>query len=270
MIYWDLMDKTKIAWLFVILAIVVGITVIAFDKKQNQSATQNIEPATPQPTLAGLEKALSVTQDLQDSLYIDWVDDKNTVVPLSGKQFFLGTVDIKGKERYKDIANIDTINFDTLQAVEKPTNAYFTAKGFTKNSKNTKVYPLESSSYETIGYEKGDLKCLVRLDETTDPFGNFFCGTVDTAQIDLQKQMGALLPYKITKTGITSFRVQKIEDNYAIGTASETYTGYTWMAKKTGNAWKILWKSNDIAPCADMVRLGIPKSIYGNCYSPEG
>lgn len=264
------MNMTKIATLFVILAIIVGVLVIAFDSKQSKTKTPKQDPPTASTTLSNLAKQLAVKPEIRDSIYIDWIEEKNTVVPLSGKQFIIGTVDINGIGKYKGISDIENTTFTTMQPIGLTTDTFFTSNGFTSNTQNTKTYELEPAPYKTAGYENGDMKCLIRLDERTDPFGSFFCGTVDGTQIDLQKQMGSMLSYKATKDGITSFRVQKIEADYAIGTYSEAFTGYTWMAKKDGKAWKILWKSNDIAPCVDMERLGIPKSIYGNCYTPEG
>lgn len=264
------MDKTKIAALLVILAVIVGVLVISFDRQQNNQKTTKQSPESTSEILHGLAKNLEVKPELRDSIYVDWIEEDNTVVPLTGKQFIIGTVDINGIGKYKAISDIEQTTFEAMQPVVQTANTFFTSQGFAEDPQNTRTYRLDPAPYKTFGYQHNDMRCLVRLDAQTDPFGSFFCGTVDTTQIDLQKQMGSMLPYKVTKDGISSLRVQKIENNYAIGTYSEAFTGYTWMAKKEADSWKILWKSNDIAPCADMQRLGIPQSIYGNCYTPEG
>jgi hypothetical protein len=263
------MDKSRLIAFFVILAIIVGILVISYDRRQNTTPATTTGLTSASDTLVGLAKELAVTPQLRDSMYVDWIDEKNNIVPLTGKQFIIGTVDVKGIKKYKDIKDIENTTFATLRPLEQATNAFFTANGFSANTQNSKQYGIEPAPYKTLGFENGNLKCLVRFDERTDPFGSFFCGSIDTAQINLQKQMGNMLPYQATKEGITSLRVQKIENNFATGTYSEAFTGYTWMAKKEAGKWNILWKSNDIAPCADMERLGIPQSIYGNCYTPE-
>src|SRR5690606_11506527 len=111
------------------------------------------------------------------------------------------------------------------------------------------------------GYEKDDLKCVIRIDELTDPFGNFVCGTVDIAQEDRQLEFSSL--FKNTKASedsgeqITSFRVSKIESGYALGSANGNYFGYTWMAKKENEDWKIVWRGTEIATCSDMEKYDI-------------
>jgi hypothetical protein len=262
------MDKTKLAGLLIVLAVIVGYLVLTFDKKQSQESTSTASLTT-KTVLDGLAQKLEVKPELRASIYTDWLENDNTVVPLTGQQFFMGTVTITDIEQYNNIKDINDVTVANLMPIVTSADAYFSSIGFSKSKSNTNSLGSPPVKFQTLGYENNDMKCVIRLDEQTDPFGNFFCGKVDKAQMTLQKEMGTMLPYKLTKDGISSLRVQKIEGDYAIGTYSEAYSGYTWMAKKDGNTWKILWKSNDIAPCADMERLGIPKSIYGDCYSPS-
>jgi len=262
------MDRKKLAIFVIILTVIVGFLVMTFDKKTNKASTTN-SSITTKSALDGLAQKLEIKPELRDSIYVDWIEDDNSVAPLTGQTFFMGTVNINGIGQYKQVTNIENVTFDTLQPIVSTSDTYFSSIGFTKNTTNTRKAGIDPAPYETAGYENDTMKCVIRLDEHTDPFGNFFCGKVDESQIALQKQMGNMLPYKVTKGGVASLRVQKIEGDYAIGTYSEAFTGYTWMAKRDGTTWKILWKSNDIAPCADMERLGIPKSIYGSCYTPE-
>ncbi len=262
------MDKTKIAGLLIVLAVIVGFLVLTFDKKQNQESVPTTSMSTKE-VLDGQAKKLEVKPELRDSIYTDWLENDNTVVPLTGQQFFMGTVNSNGIKAYNKIKDTDNITFQTMQPVENRSDSYFSSIGFTKNAMNTLRTGTTPIRTQFIGYEKDTMKCVIRLDEHTDPFGNFFCGKVDTAQIALQKEMGNMLPYSFSKNNMSSFRVQKIEGNFAIGSYSEPITGYTWIAKKDGTTWKVIWKATEIASCSDMERLGVPKSIYGDCYSPS-
>lgn len=224
--------------------------------------------------LSGLAEALELKPELRDYMYMDWLDENKQPLPLTGSQFIVGTVNINGIGKYKAIPENDLakITLTNLSPLLTTADTYFIGQGFTKNSLNTRIIsdpPIQTAFY---GYEKGQLKCVIRIDEQTDPFGNFVCGTIDTQQEALQNEFRSLFTgAKANMDGITitSYRVQKVEGNFALGSANGNIMGYTWMAKKVNGTWQIVWRGNDIALCSEMIKQGIPKSIYGNCYDPS-
>ena len=259
------MNIFKAVGLLIFLAVVLGLLIFNFDKETTKKTTSALVTLPPNEILKGLATELGVKSDIRQSIYFDWIEG-NTLIPLTGEQFIVGTVDIKNLKEYDRLQDIESITFSALQPIESAADAYLQSLGFRKNLPNT--ITLESNpSFKFVGLENADTKCIIRLDEHTDPFATFFCGRLDTSQVALQKQMGNILPYELTPEGIESFRVQKIEGDFAIGTASQTYTGYTWIAKRADGKWQVIWQQNDIALCSDMERLGIPKSIYGECSS---
>lgn len=59
--------------------------------------------------------------------------------------------------------------------------------------------------------------------------------------------------------------VTLIDGDYAKGTANATGGGGIWFAKKTGNAWSLVWDGNGIITC-DAIPKDFPNTIITQCF----
>ena len=275
------MKKLIITAVVILGFLLIGAYLLLSRPDQSQQ-TQQTGPTTTTATtdaseetilLTGLSQALELKPELRDYMYMDWISENNQILPLTGSQFIVGTFNITGIAKYNTIPkDASKITVKTLAPLLTTADAYFMNQGFAKNTVNTRTVQADQLQIAFTGYEKGPMKCVIRIDEESDPFGNFVCGTIDTQQQALQNEFRPLFTgtkANLDGIAITSFRVQKIEDNFALGSANGYILGYTWMAENKNGAWQIVWHGNEIALCSDMQKLGIPQPIYGNCYNGE-
>lgn len=236
--------------------------------------TRTTPTIEPKQLLAGLAEAIGVTPELRDSPYWSWVDEDENIIPLHGTEFFIGTVNINGIGRYGEIPDndISQVTFEYLQPIMTVSDRFFTQQGFGKNVLNTNTKPDKILGQFWTGYGHGSIKCIAELSTHTDPFGRFFCGTIDENQLTLQKEFRTLFPLKYTpgeKPGL--LHIEKVVGDFAVGNYAEGAGpgGYTFMAKKVDGQWTVPWKGQDIASCNDMVQYGIPQEIYGQCWDEK-
>lgn len=225
-------------------------------------------PANQELTLKNLGEALQVTTDIRNYNYTDWLNENNEQLPLTGKLFWAGTSNIKDAVEGKKVGdNISLINSEFLDRYAIKTQKFFNENGFRQSAQNTFTYKQDVFVMRRLGFERGNMKCVVTLNQTTDPFGGFSCGTIDYKQIDLQKQLTPPFNLTYNPKAPLSFRVDMIKDNFSRGTASDPILGYVWFAKKTDGNWRVIWKGEEIPVCSQMKKLGVPKSIYDSCYA---
>ena len=218
--------------------------------------------------LEGLQSELSVTGTLQETMYWDWIDENNKLLPLTGKQFLLGTTDTDDIGKYGKISskNLTKINNKFFAPLLITSSDYYEQSKFVENEMNQRKNMRDELNETFRGFEKNKIKCMIRLTPQSDPYGYFFCGTIDEKQIKLQKQLSSLFSTTYNPKKYYSYRIEKINEPFARGSVSESVEGYVFIAKKTDGRWKIIWKGNEIALCSEMERLSIPKSIYESCY----
>lgn len=258
-----------------VLLVIVLLVVLAFGmwwyrKSSAVPETQSITQVEDE-TLRGLGEAIGTVVSLNDYVYYDWVNSDGSIQPLTGRQFGVGTTGSDTLGKYGNISNndISQVTEAFLSPLRNTSNGYFESIGFLQNSDNTSLVPDEiGTTY--VGYEKGEMKCLTKLYIQTDPFGYFFCGTVDTAQEELQKSFLDTFPYEKNADGsIASFRVAGVEGDFASGSASPGGPGgYQWIAKNTDGTWGVVWEGQDFPLCSDMQMYEVPTSMYPGCYDP--
>lgn len=217
--------------------------------------------------LEDLAWELGVEAQLQETMYWDWIDENNNLLPLTGNQFLIGTVNVNGIGKYGKIKSdsLEKINDKFFKPILATSDEFFADERFYADKRNSRV-GVDNPLHETYrGFEKGPIKCLLRLTAQSDPFGYFFCGVVDEEEMELQQQFSSLFSTKYNPKKPSLFRVDLIKEPFARGNFSEAILGYVWIAKKENDEWKIIWKGNEIALCSEMERLEIPKSIYQNC-----
>lgn len=226
--------------------------------------------------LEGLQAELGVEGSFQNTIYWDWIDEDGTLLPLTGKQFLLGTVDTNGIGKYGKIKsnNLTKVNNKFFKPIIATTEDYYVTSKFAESAQNSRAEVNDPLNETFRGFEKGQIKCLMRLTPQSDPFGSFFCGTVDTGQMKLQKQFSSIFSTKYNPNKNYSFRVEKIQESFAKGTVSETIFSYTWIAKKTDGKprsnrgkWSVIWKGEEIPLCLEMEEKSIPKGIYLRCHN---
>ncbi|MBI2443579.1 MAG: hypothetical protein HYV40_06790 [Candidatus Levybacteria bacterium] len=218
--------------------------------------------------LEELAGELGVDAQIQETIYWDWIDEKNTLLPLIGNQFIIGTVDANGIGKYGKVTsdNLEKINSKFFRPIINTSEDFFTMELFVEDKKNRRDSENNPLNETFRGFTRGKVLCVLRLTTQSDPFGYFFCGIVDEKQRKLQQQFTSLFSTKYNPKNFSSFRVETVEGDFASGSYSESVIGYVWFAKKENGEWNILWKGNDIALCSDMETLQIPKRIYQNCY----
>lgn len=256
----------KIVILAAFTAIFAGLSILFVFKKPVYS---------PQPTSSELlqqfEQNLGITEELQDYIYLDWINENKTLSPLNGKLFYISSFYTKDMNDFKILnqENLQGTTFENLEFLKEENDLFFAQRGFKKNTLNTRLTGEPPGRTEWIAYEKDSLKCVTRLNEFTDPYASIFCGTLDISQEKLQQPFLSLFDYSYKPNTTSSFRVNKLEDNFAAGTETQEYTGNAWIAKKTNDAWTIVWTGQEAPSCNEMKRLEIPQSIYGDCYTPN-
>ncbi|MDP3941673.1 MAG: hypothetical protein Q8Q49_05185, partial [bacterium] len=162
---------------------------------------------------------LGVDAKTRESIYWDWIDENNTLVPLTGNEFYLGTIDVNGIGSYGsvDSDHLEKVNKKFFQPLLDDSDRYFDEKRFLGDKRNSREK--EDDPIHTIhrGYQKGKMYCLLRLTPQSDPFGSLFCGTIDEEQKSLQKKVKGLFSSAYNPKNFTSFRVTKIENDFALG-----------------------------------------------------
>lgn len=218
--------------------------------------------------LDGLQAELGVTGTLQKTIYWDWIDENNMLLPLTGKQFLLGTTDTNDIGKYGKVTskNLTKINKKFFAPLLTTSTIYFEQSNFVEDEANQRKNMKDELNETFRGFEKNKIKCMIRLTPQSDPYGYFFCGTIDEDQMARQKELSSLFSTVYNPKKYYSYRVDVIDETFARGSVTEVVLGYVFIAKKTDGNWNILWKGNDIALCSDMETLGIPKKIYQSCY----
>ncbi|HVZ66755.1 MAG TPA: hypothetical protein VG917_00665 [Patescibacteria group bacterium] len=252
------------------LLVIIVCIIAAFIWRSYAIRTQEIKNFNSQNFLNGLEKVLNINSPIQEYPYSDWITSNGNLEPLNGKLFWIGSFSLNDKKLAKEIQDhLEIVTQTFLTKYQTTINQYFVENGFNKNIINSTVIKgRDVPIVMRTGYELGDIKCVVNLYPTTDAFGSVFCGKIDQNQQSLQKQFINVFKYEKRPDNLYSFRVDKIEGNFATGTATDDVLGYQWIAKKENGVWKVIFKSNELGQCQEMERLGIPKSIYGDCYTP--
>lgn len=226
--------------------------------------SQNITDS--KQALVSLQKVLGTTSPIREGANTDWLDQNKQRVPLIGQDFALGTSanTYVGKygnyEQYPNTNFLKDITEDSFKPLQATVEELFSSSGFQKDNQNT--FRNEGLVYLSMGYQKGNIKCLITLTPQTDPFGNFFCGVIDETQIVWRKELVPVINPKNDPN--LSVQVSKLQGNYATGGAGSYGGGYVWYAVKVDGKWKEVWTGQDIISCKPVKQYSIPKEIYSN------
>ena len=222
--------------------------------------------------LSGLAGEVGTQAHTSNYIYYDWVNEDGSIVPLTGQQFGVGTQGSDSLGQYGSIQNndISQVTQEFLAPILNASNEYYQGVGFKVSKTNTSTVPDEIGMTYS-GYMKDDTKCLTKLYLQTDPFGYFFCGTVDYAQQKLMQEFSGLFPYEKNSDGsISTYRITKVVGDFANGSVySGGPGGYQFIAKKVNHEWKPVWEGQDFPLCSDMEKYQVPESMYPGCYDPN-
>lgn len=224
-------------------------------------------------TLEGLNTVLETNAKPREYNYDDWILENGERVPLKSQQIILGTNGINDVGKYGNLStnDLNQVNKEFLEKLQIHITQYFLAETFSKNLKNTNTIPDPNTYYfSTYAFSKNNIYCLSHVAKESDPFGYISCGTIDTEQMNKQKELENV--YKLeqaqNKNPIT-FRVDKIEKGYASGSTSPGIGGYQWIAQNVEGTWQRIWAGQDFPLCSDMAQYQVPKEFYPGCYNPE-
>ncbi len=269
--------------IFILLAIIVILGLIGGSyylgtKKSSSTPNEKMTVVTPtqvvaspttspsdsqslQATLTSLQQALSIRSSFQERKSIDWIDDNSQTVPLKGWSFGAGLETNTYMGKYGIFANINEISQTSLQPLQTATENFFTKNGFVVNPMNNKKNP--RNIY--YGYTMKDMKCLITLSPQTDPFGDFFCGIIDTEELAWRKELVPVINPK--NDPMLQVHVSKLIGNYASGTVGSYGGGAVWYAVKVDGSWKEVWTGQNVISCKPVQQYNIPKEIYGETCS---
>lgn len=156
--------------------------------------------------------------------------------------------------------------------LEKIFDSIFLRAGFKLNKENTWNNTESRDNSATViyaGYELGEMKCLINLFSSTNPFGMIGCGIYDKIGDDLRKEFIGVVNDKNFPDFIVT--VDKVIGKYAKGGAgSVDGSGYYWLAVKENGEWFIAHRGQDIPSCEIIDKYLIPPELYGNCGTDTG
>lgn len=224
-----------------------------FNPKSESKPDESTKPANSDPlksTLEGLQKALNVKSPITESKNVDFYDADKKRIPYSGLAFGLATEanDYVGKYGNFKAQDVSAITEDSLKILREDTDKFFISNGFEKDTKNS--YKVDDPIiFERLGYVKESFHCLVTYSYGGDPFGQFFCGTLDQTQIEWRKELAsAVNPKNDPKT---VFRVDTLKENFAQGGIGQEagVGGAAWYAVKVDGKWKKVWEGQNLVSC---------------------
>lgn len=219
--------------------------------------------------LVDLKKALNVTALIIDMNIFNWITESKEIAPLIGQGFTLGVSASSQVGKYGNFTQYPDPNYlkDLTEEVFKPLQGsideFFISNGFQKDEQNT-FRSDKSYILLFMGYKKGDLKCLIRLNPRSSLFGNFFCGIVDQTRFVWRKELTSTINISNDPNIIVS--VNKLLSNYAqgsVGSATGEGGGAGWYAVKINGRWKEVWRGQQFTftSCKSLQKYNFPKEI---------
>lgn len=259
-------------FLFIVLLLAFVVGYIWWNSYAHKPLTEEGLVTYENNMLEGLAEELNTDAYTNNYIYYDWVDRDGKVHPLVGQQFGVGINGSTGSMgKYGNIPNddISLVTEEFFAPLMKASDEYFQNAGFLLNTLNTRLEPDEMGMTYS-GYDKDQFKCFTKLYRQSDPFGYFFCGTIDSSQEELMSSFMGLFPYTQNSDGsISSFRIVGIDGNFASGSASVGGPGgYQFIAKNIDGTWSSIWEGQDFPLCSDMAQYSVPSSMYPGCYDP--
>ncbi len=246
----------------VVIGIFVGLIVVVLlgkyysgKSKTSLSSVSNSQSA--QTILQSLQQSISTSAPIRVSMSTDWVDDNNQIVPLKGWSFGVGTAENTYIGKYGSFSDINEITETSLQPLKSAAESFVVRNGFAISSLNKRSNPLTTS----YGYASADIKCLVSLSPQSNPFGDFFCGTIDNQELGWRKELVPVINPKNDPSVLVS--VTKLAGNYAIGSVGGYASGSAWYAVRVDGLWKEVWEGQNIISCKPVKQYTIPKDMYG-------
>lgn len=258
-----------------VIAFLIGILIIAgifiHFRPQTNSPTPEIVTTQETTILIGLSSSLKTGGEPREYQYSNWIQDDGISVPLVGQQLIIGMSGTNGVGKYGEFSSDDLgqVNEKFLSELQAKISTYFLNEGFRLDDKNTNLVP-NDYYFSTIGFEKGNIKCLSSVSKQSDPFGNISCGTVNSEQMKLQNELSNV--YNEQKSSYQNspiiFRVDKMIGDFASGSSSYM-SGNQWIAKNINDVWTTVWAGQDYPLCSDMEKYKVPSSFYPGCYNVE-
>jgi len=270
----DLTPQKRLLYvLFALVGLIVMYLIFVYPRtlpSETAVQTQTLEEAH---VLEGLARFLDVRVHVTNYTYDDWTEESGLRVPLSSKQILLGTSDIgENVGRYGSLLSdqLDQVTADFLTPLQNKITEYFESNGFVQNEANTSLVP-NDLYFSTVAFQKNNIRCLSHLSQMSDPFAYITCGTFDTHQLELQKELSNVLNEQQSQNWgdiPLTFRVNKLDGDFANGSIA-SLGGYQWIAKKIDGVFTTVWSGQDYPLCLDMAEHEVPASMYPGCYNPE-
>lgn len=188
-----------------------------------------------------------------------WIDQDGILIPLKGFSFDIG------QDNVTLVPSGGSYTVAQLSPIEKVTQKYFQLAGYQVDVANT-VFgkSLTYSVYHRFGFTKGNMKCVVHMTASQDPFGTFFCGTIDTEQFALQQPFYSLFNMKIKSlNGVTNDQGLSGVTVNGIFAQGQVVGGYAWLAKKINGTWQLIWDGQQAPECSVLQKYQVPQSFIG-------
>lgn len=186
-----------------------------------------------------------------------WIGQDGSLIPLKGFSFDVG------QDNVTLVPSGGVYTIAQLLPIEKVTQKYFQMVGYQIDLTNTLAgKSFTFSNYNRFGFTKGDMKCVIHITASQDPFGNFFCGTIDTKQYALQQPFYSLFNHKFeSKNGVI---VDKGLSNVSVDGifAQGQIPGSAWIAKNINGNWQIIWSGQQGPSCSLLKQYQVPTSFF--------
>jgi hypothetical protein len=160
---------------------------------------------------------------------------------------------------------------------------YFIAKGFTENVLNTTKLKLQYLQYQEAkppasswfseisliaALEKGNQKCMVMgaldISSIASDTGDSNVVKVDCSVGDYTSQKNSFLEnaYASDGTSLIAIKLNKKDDNFAIGENDQGFMSVVQILKKEGDKWVVVWEQWGQQPvdCSNLTKLGLTES----------
>lgn len=190
-------------------------------------------------------------------------------------------------ERYSDLriltgksfTGINEISYGENIAIKEIVTSYFHSEELLINEINTFTTLQTENPFQvqSLGFTKGETKCLVTVYLQATPSGYYFCGKEDREKNILQKEFMPVLygpdnKYPLKEDEAAVIDVTKINDRFATGTNNRYMkgifepSGSVWIAAKVDGVWKLVSDSQDYPLCTALDAYEVPKEFYSDCY----
>lgn len=212
----------------------------------------------------------SIVLETPTDAHVWWIaqNDANIWIPATGSVQFSLEVPTNEPLSIEQIYNQKSVQQFVATAQKE-----FESRGYHKNALNSSKSINDDKFYDyVIAYEKGTEVCTISI----NPDGNLkesnaetvYYSTTVSCSDQFQKsfdEQNPIIQALDVKDSIVE--VTKHDGDFYYIQQHYRRSGNYIIAKKSGNSYKEIFAGQDYPPCSVMEKNGVPKNLYGECYT---